>query len=130
MVHASPDLIEQTRRNIAEIVTPAPTQEELFWMRFRVGECYLMRMPITPEVLDELLRDRAFWNWVQQIWFLNDLKIVKMCAAGGERWNQDDYEYCQGNLFKSYKINRVILASARPPAVANTAQGHEQNRRE
>lgn len=122
MIHAPDWVIYHTRRRIADIVRPDLTQEDLYWMRFRVGECYLMRQPITPEVLEELLRDATFWNWIQQVWFLNDIKIADQAA--GEIWSHDDYEYAQENLLAKFKINRTILASARPPAAAQP-QGHE-----
>ena len=117
MKYADKETVEQTRQRIRELVWPEMSDTDLYWMRFEVGERYLMRMPIPYETYEALLRDKQFWNWFLSIWFLNDLKICKWFAEE-KHIGQNHYESVQEDLFKEYKINRAILAGARPPAAA------------
>jgi len=121
MQYADKETIERTAERIRGLVKPEMSEQDLFWMRFEVGERYLMRMPIPYETYEELLRDKQYWNWVQSIWYMNDLRICKIFYEN-EQITREKYEEIQEDMFRKYKINRVILASARPPAVANASK--------
>lgn len=117
MIAADPALVKRTKSNIFARVKDL-TDESLFWLRVDVGNEYLERMNVPPEVREELRNDKAFWNWVQQIWFLNDLYICKHWKETYGYMPIEEYELWQSDLFKKYKVNRTIISAARPPAAA------------
>jgi hypothetical protein len=117
MIAANPELVERTKTGIFARVRGL-TEDNLFWMRVDVGKAYLGRMNVPPETRQELQSDKGFWNWVQQIWFLNDLYICKHWKETYGQMPLEEYELWQNDRFKDFKINRTIITAARPPAAA------------
>lgn len=101
--------IQHKRREIV----PELEDEGLKWMRFEVGLKYIQKMNVPPEEKDLIKRSKAFWKWLHQIWYLNDLKIVKICMKEVRtEISPEVYEESQLAFLIKYKVNRAAMQAA------------------
>lgn len=103
--------VKQMEQQVLDLVQPGLSEEDIFWIRFECGEKYIREhMNVPPEVQEQLLRDRSFWQWFRAIWHMSDRKFLKACQREEVAW-VDLRGYLGYHLkqMKTYKVNRVIL---------------------
>lgn len=112
-----PEDIRATRENIARLVQPWYSVEELFDTKVDLGFRYIDERLMPPDVKKTLKSSKPFWDWFNAMWHISERKLIK--AAGLQNLeviSRHTYETFLFEKIMQYNVNEVVMRLAQDEA--------------